>query len=340
MSFKRFLIFVYSVAGFVIALFTAIMTYVIIGEPIGMKMVSKITLVVMIAMPVIAFVSYGLGHFFSAKFERLRERLEKIGQGDFNSDEPEETIADIHRIHRAITVLSARLSESIGSLRRHNESVTNMTLSIAHDIKTPLTIIGGYVEELRDGMVSNDQMPAVLDKIKYESAYIDDLTSDVLAYLSSIHSGRDRERVSLNDLVDEIMPLIPITPDTRWIIDLPDNAMIEFNRMDLKKLLMNLLHNSAKFTVSGEIRIAFREGNIVINDTGCGIDPIFFPRLFEPYSTADTSRNRQKSGLGLGLSIAKNLAENNGYDLRFDETNEPGTTVILSTIEKQKISNI
>ncbi|MGD9655841.1 MAG: ATP-binding protein, partial [Sulfuricurvum sp.] len=86
--------------------------------------------------------------------------------------------------------------------------------------------------------------------------------------------------------------------------------------------------------------IAFREGNIVINDTGCGIDPVFFPRLFEPYSTADTSRNRQKSGLGLGLSIAKNLAENNGYDLRFDETNEPGTTVILSTIEKQKISNI
>lgn len=122
-------------------------------------------------------------------------------------------------------------------------------------------------------------------------------------YLSSINPNREREQVAIYDVVHEILPLINLSPNTRWNIDLPREVLIEFNRMDLKKVLMNLLNNSAKFTVQGKITICMDHDKIIIEDTGCGIDPLYFPRLFEPYSTADSSRNRQKSGLGLGLSI-------------------------------------
>lgn len=336
MSFKSLLILVYSVAGLLIALFSAFMTYLIIGEPIGMKMFSKIAFVVLAAFPVIALISYGIGRYFFGKFEGIRSRLDQISQGNFISDEPQGNIADVERIHRAITALSSRLSEMIDSLRRQNETMSNMTLSLAHDIKTPLTIINGYLEEVRDGLISPEDLPTILDKMRSESGYIDDLTSDVLAYLSSMNPNRASEQVVIFEVVHEILPLIPLSSDTRWRIDLPRETVIEFNRMDLKKMLMNLLHNSAKFTSHGEIAIYIEEEKIIIADTGCGIDPTFFSRLFEPYSTADTSRNRQKSGLGLGLSIAKNLAFNNGYDLEFDQRIKIGTCAVLSSNKKQK----
>jgi len=328
MSFKTLLILVYSLAGLLIALFSAFMTYLIIGEPIGMKMFSKIALVVVAALPVIALISYGVGKYFYGKFEGIRYRLDQIAHGNFVSIEPQERIADVERIHRSITLLSERLSELIESLQKQNEIISNMTLSLAHDIKTPLMIINGYLEEIRDGLISPEDLPKIVDKMGSECGYIDDLTSDVLVYLSSMNPKREREQVVIYDVVHEILPLIVLSPDTRWNIDLPREVIIEFNRMDLKKVLMNLLHNSAKFTSCGVITIRTDDEKLIIEDTGCGIDPLFFPRLFEPYSTADLSRNRQKSGLGLGLSITKNLVLNNGYDIVFDET-VVGTRAII-----------
>lgn len=64
---------------------------------------------------------------------------------------------------------------------------------------------------------------------------IDDLTSDVLVYLSSMNPNRVREQVVIYDVVHEILPLIVLSADTRWNIDLPREVIIEFNRMDLKK---------------------------------------------------------------------------------------------------------
>ncbi|MGD9968819.1 MAG: sensor histidine kinase [Sulfuricurvum sp.] len=329
MSFKSLLILVYSLAGLLIALFSAFMTYLIIGEPIGMKMLSKISLVVVAALPVIALISYGVGKYFFGKFEGIRYRLDQIAHGDFVSIEPQEHIFDVERIHHSITLLSERLSELIESLQKQNETVSNMTLSLAHDIKTPLMIINGYLEEIRDGLISPEALPSLVDKMRSECGYIDDLTNDVLEYLSSINPNREREQVVIYDVVYEILSLIPLSPNTHWNIDLPREAVIEFNRMDLKKVLMNLLHNSAKFTAYGVITIRIDDNKIIIEDTGCGIDPQFFSRLFEPYSTADTSRNRQKSGLGLGLSITKNLVLNNGYDIEFDELVAVGARVML-----------
>jgi signal transduction histidine kinase len=279
MRFKTLLILVYSLAGLFIALFSAFMTYLIIGEPIGMKMFSKIALVVLTALPIVSLISYGVGGYFFGKFEGIRFRLGQISQGNFLPNEPQEHIIEIIQIHHSITSLSAHLSELIESLRRQNETTSNMTLSLAHDIKTPLMIINGYLEEIRDNLVSADELPMIVDKMRSECAYIDDLTSDVLTYLSSMNPNREREQVVIHDIVQEILPLIPLSLETSWNIDLSREAVIEFNRMDFKKVLMNLLHNSAKFTTYGEISIRIDDEKIIIEDTGCGIDSLFFSHL-------------------------------------------------------------
>lgn len=94
------------------------MTYLIIGEPIGMKMFSKIALVVVAALPAIVLISYGVGKYLFGKFEGIRYRLDQIADGNFVSIEPQERIADVERIHRSITLLSERLSELIEFLQK------------------------------------------------------------------------------------------------------------------------------------------------------------------------------------------------------------------------------
>lgn len=103
--------------------------------------------------------------------------------------------------------------------------------------------------------------------------------------------------------------------------------------MDFKKNVMNLLHNSAKFTGEWEARVYSIGESILFEDTRNGIDPVVLDRIFDPFVSADASKNRLSSGLGIGLSIAKNLAMNYGYDLRIDKNVSNGSRLILSKYE-------
>ncbi len=102
--------------------------------------------------------------------------------------------------------------------------------------------------------------------------------------------------------------------------------------MALKNILVNLLHNATKHTVYGSITIKTSQDKIIIQDTGTGIDPKKSSMIFEPFYCTDESKNREKSGFGLGLSIAKNLAKNNGYNLSLDQTYQKGARFVIKRI--------
>lgn len=327
MSFKHFLISIYTLAGLMIAAFSAFMTYLIIGEPIGMKMFSKIALSVLLAMPVIGFISYRIGNYFFSKFEEITKRLDTVSNENFDRVESDEKIDELAHIHHSINHVATRLSEVINNLKHHNKTIANMSVSFAHDVKTPLMIIDGYLEELQDGLIETS---TAVEKLKHESGYINDLSSDMIEYLGSLQSGRIREELIVKQYVQECMELIPISPNVRWNINVPDDFTIVFNPMDFKKVCINLLHNSAKFTDEGEISLYCIGDAIVFEDTGSGIDPSLLDQILDPFMTADASKNRQKSGLGVGLSIAINLAHNNGYELQVDSERFHGSRILLT----------
>ena len=337
MNTKTYLIVYYSIAGVIISLFTALMTYWIIGKPIASKMIIQISLTVFAALPLIGILSYIIGRYLSQRLTAISHCLNDISEEKFLTDKHNESITDINAIHESIHELSQRLENSISTLKKNNTQLNNMILSLSHDIKTPLTIIEGYLEELEDEIVPEKQKPEVLAILKKETSYINELSSKVIHYIQSLENKVQKENILLKDFLhEEVCPLIRTPKGVELKCEIEKGFKIEFDRIALKSILINLLHNATKHTATGDITIKSSQNNLIIEDTGTGIDSCDTEMVFEPFYCADKSKNREKSGFGLGLSIARNLAENNGYTLQLDNTHTDGCRFILHILKSNQ----
>jgi len=330
MNAKMYLIVYYSIAGVIISLFTAVMTYWIIDVPIGSKMMFKIFLTVLATLPIIGILSYLIGRCLSERLAGISHCLNDINEDKFLVDKYEESITDINVIHDSIHKLSHRLEKSISTLKKNNAQLNNMILSLSHDIKTPLTIIDGYLEELEDDIVTIEQKTEVLATLKKETAYINELSSEVIHYIQSLEGNVKKVSIVLKDFLhEEVCPLIRAPKEVELKCEIEEGFQIEFDLIGLKSILVNLLHNATKHTTKGSITIKSFENGVIIKDTGIGISKEEAEMIFEPFYCVDESKNREKSGFGLGLSIARNLAENNGYELSLDGDYGDGCQFIL-----------
>ena len=331
MSIKKLLLLSYIIAGLIISIFTAFMTFYIIDVPIGMKMFSKIVITIGLTLPIIALLSYILGSYFSKKFIFIKNRLLKIAAEDFTVYNKNEHIEEIADIHKTLNTVSMQLDRSIHELKEKNSELTWMVRSFAHDFRTPLTVIAGNIEAIEDELISKKELPAVLQKIKLETNYMSELLSDVLLFIQSMKSVVKKEKIELREFISkEIFVLTEPLNEVKLVNHIKENESIEFTKTDLKKILINLLSNSIKFTNQGSITIFLENNSLIVQDTGIGIEAQECEKIFQPFYTVDASKNRLKSGFGLGLAIAKNLAQKNGYSLKCDTGYKDGCKMILS----------
>ena len=318
------------IAGLSISLFTAVMTYIIIDEPIGTKMLYKIGLTIVATLPLIGLFSYYIGLYLSKKFDFIASRLDAIHENRFSKDDHQDKIVDITKIHSSIDDLSSRLEESIFELQRNNSNLSTIIKSLSHDIKTPLTIIDGYLEECEDDLVTKEEMPKVINILKKETAYLNELSSEVITYIQSQELISQKSTIHLKEFLhQEVCPLLRVSKQVELKCEIDESDTVEFNPIALKKILINLLHNASKYTKEGSITTKVENKDIIIEDTGSGIDSKDCESIFEPFFCLDDSKNREKNGFGLGLSIARNLAQNNGYKLVLDEQYSSGCRFVL-----------
>ena len=337
MKIKSYLLLIYGVAGLTISLFTAIMTYLIIGEPIGAKMTSQIALTVLATLPIIWMFSYVIGGYLSKKFEHISIRLDAIQEDKFYQDKTIEKITDVNKIYHSINNLSTRLEKSILDLKQNNQNLSTIIKSLAHDIKTPLTIIDGYLDEFEDGMITKEKEPHPIAILKKETAYLNELSQEVITYIQSQEMIYKKEPILLKEFMHaEVCPLLKINDNITLLCEINKDAIVEFNPLALKKILVNLLHNACKYTQKGTITVKENNTDIIIEDTGIGIDQKSHQNIFDPFITLDESRNREKNGFGLGLSISKNLAIGNDYDLLYDTSYNKGSRFILKSTSNNR----
>lgn len=210
-------------------------------------------------------------------------------------------------------------NEAEGMNRMKDEFVA----TLSHELRTPLTTILGWTEVLRRrpniDAKSEEGLAVIERSVRHQTQLIADLLD-----MSRIATGKlklDLEYVDLADTAREAVELARPNADSKGVelvIDvLDENTIVRGDEQRLYQVLTNLISNAVKFTPSGgkvEVILFSREGNVhcQVVDTGEGIEPQFLPYLFDRFRQGDASATRRHGGLGLGLSIVKQLVDLQG----------------------------
>ncbi|HEY2383915.1 MAG TPA: PAS domain S-box protein, partial [Terriglobia bacterium] len=204
---------------------------------------------------------------------------------------------------------------------------------LSHELRTPLSSILGYARMLRGGLISGEKAARGLEVLERNAGSLSQIVDDVLD-ISRIVTGKlrlDVQTVELPIVVHNAVSSLQPAADSRQvrlqtIID-PRVGPVSGDPDRLQQVVWNLLSNAVKFTPKeGRVQVRVERVNshveIVISDTGIGIRPDFLPYVFERFRQADSSITRKAGGLGLGLSIVRNIIEMHGGSVKVESAGE------------------
>jgi len=234
--------------------------------------------------------------------------------------------------------LASAFNQMSADLDRLQSARRRMTADIAHDLRNPLTVIGGYIESMREGVL--DPTPERLDAVQIEVKHLERLVDD-LRTLSQAEAGElslNREAVAPVRLLERMAQSYQPLAEKQFVAlrietqaDLPE-IHVDPDRM--AQVLGNLITNSLRYTpAEGEIILAARrKANSVIlsvQDNGLGIAPEALPLVFDRFYRADSSRTRADES-GLGLAIAKSIVEAHGGSITAESSPGSGTKMRIA----------
>ena len=212
--------------------------------------------------------------------------------------------------------------------------------TLSHELRTPLNAILGWTQVLRSAPRDGSDLMKGLEAIERNARVQTQLIEDLLD-MSRITSGKWLEIQSINPVsfIEAAVETVKPAADAKGIrleklLD-PQAGPISGDPGRLQQVVWNLLSNAIKFTPrNGKVQILLERVNsnieVSVADTGIGIKPEFIPHLFERFRQADASTTRKHAGLGLGLSIVKNLVELHGGTVWIRSAGEgQGTTVAV-----------
>ncbi|OMF22434.1 two-component sensor histidine kinase [Paenibacillus sp. FSL H8-0259] len=240
----------------------------------------------------------------------LERGLQLITEGDLNYRVPVNRQDELGRVAVNINLMTERLQQQIEKEREVEQSKMEMITGISHDLRTPLTSIIGYIELLR---VQNT----------YNKAFhLKKLLDDLFEYtrLTSVDSRLNLRRVDLAQLLNQLLfEFEPLAEENKvyLIKDIPVNPVVTFiDSEKIARAIDNLLMNALKYSYTqGSIHvrlIADAEYSMIeIENKGTPLSEEQVDRLFERFYKVDYSRKSEgiQTGAGLGLSIARNIAE-------------------------------
>ncbi|TNE73427.1 MAG: phosphate regulon sensor histidine kinase PhoR [Gammaproteobacteria bacterium] len=198
--------------------------------------------------------------------------------------------------------------------------------NVSHEMRTPLTVISGYLETLVDNA---DDLPPkwrrAINTMSIQSSRMEALITDLIL-LSKIETGEQ----TVHDTLTEVDTMVEeICRDARALsgdqkheitVNVTDHRMLRGDESQLRSAFSNLIFNAVKYTpAGGHITVTWstnREGaHLSVKDKGIGIDPVHIPRLTERFYRADPSRHKDTGGTGLGLAIVKHVLLNHDGNL-------------------------
>jgi two-component system, OmpR family, sensor histidine kinase BaeS len=283
----------------------------------------------LVVVGVVVFLVVRAGRRFASPVVDVMEAADRVAAGEYEARVQERGPREVRRLGRSFNQMAERLGTN--ELRRRQ-----LLADVAHELRTPLSVIQANLEALLDGLYPIDEahLRPVLEETRTMSRLLTDLQT-----LSTAEAGAlalHREPTAPRDLVEAAVASFATQASDASVRlvgraddDLPE---LDVDRVRIGEVLANLVANALRHTpAGGEVAVAARlvDGGIDLSvaDTGTGIDPERLPNVFDRFSRAPDS-----PGAGLGLAIARSLVEAHGGTIRADSG--PGGTSIAFVLPR------
>ncbi len=290
----------------------------------------------LLAILVAGVVGLALTTMFSRQIlkpvEALTAAARKMEKGDLNQRVEVESRDEIGELAHAFNAMA-------GGLQHQEELRSNMVSDIAHELRTPLSNVRGYLEAVRDGVI--DPSPILIDSLHEETMVLTRLLDDLqdLAQSEAGNLTLQCRPIKVQELIETAVARAqPEALEKNLHIKTLLTDRLPLVAVDTKRIgqvLRNLLSNAIAYSAQGDdieigARQQGREVEISVRDTGTGIAPDYLPYIFDRFYRSDESRTRATGGTGLGLAIAKRWVEEHGGAIRAESSLGRGTTITFT----------
>ena len=292
----------------------------IMYNEIGGYFIGGALLAVIVAIIITLFLSRRI----LAPVKALTAAAQLLGKGDFSQ---RVQIRDKSEIGE----LASTFNSMAGNLERDEQIRRDMVADVAHELRSPLTNVRGYLEAIQDGVTKPDEktIGSIYDETMLLSRLVDDLQELSLAESGELKLYCQDEEMP--ELIRQAVSAVQAKAVDKGIslsMALPYNLpLVYIDFLRIKQVLLNLLENAIVHTPSGGmIKVGAQEkGDMVeisVTDSGEGIPAGELPNIFERFHRVDKSRSRATGGSGLGLTIAKYFVE--AHSSKIEVQSEPG----------------
>ncbi len=229
------------------------------------------------------------------------------------------------------------MARDVTRLHHLEQMRKDFVANVSHELKTPLTVLKGYLETLLDTVPEEQsRLRRALSQMESQSNRMEALVTDLLllSRLENTDADNDRQAVAVHGMLNRMRENAQaISTDKQHTIelDVPEGARLVANPAELESAFGNLITNAVKYTPdNGLIRIHWwqddKGAHLSVTDNGLGIDPAHIPRLTERFYRPDNSRVTQTGGTGLGLAIVKHVMIRHGGKLEIKSQLGQGST--------------
>ncbi|HMJ16788.1 MAG TPA: ATP-binding protein [Gemmatimonadaceae bacterium] len=253
------------------------------------------------------------------------------------------------KVTRDLTERRAAQEKAIADARRvaqaeaANTTKSEFLAAMSHELRTPLNAIGGYVELLSLGIggSTTPEQKEYLGRIRKSQQHLLGIITDLLNFsrIEAGHLSYEVSPVSLGTVIDSVTPMVEPAAAAKHIALKYDSSRGECvavgDRGKIDQVVLNLLSNAIKYTAAGgaitvKCAVSVKTASISVVDTGRGIPKEKLESIFEPFVQLGRSLSSAHEGMGLGLSIARDLARAMGGNLTVSSKVGTGSTFTLS----------
>ncbi len=264
-----------------------------------------------------------------SRIKELKNATSKIAHGNFDERVPIKS-------NDEITALSIDFNNMAAELKKSDQSKKDFVSNAAHELRSPMTSINGFVEGMLDGTIPVEQYKMYLEIVSSETKRLTKLVKSMLD-LSRIESGTVKlnvERFDINELIRRVVVRLSPKIEAKGIIPeislYRERLFVNADPDKIEEVVQNLLDNAIKFTGTGKkITIKTRLDGIkvlvAIKDEGTGISQEDIQFIWDRFYTVDKAHTGHKSGTGLGLSIVKSIIEQHGEKINVQSKSGSGT---------------